>query len=55
LLSEAIRECIRNGLTPDCAVDGEGYSSSEIKSINEFEFDDLIKKLEKIEDRETSK
>jgi len=55
LLSEAIQECIRNGLTPDCAVDGEGGASSEITSINEFEFIDLLNKLKKIEDRQTSK
>lgn len=55
LISEAVRECIRNGLTPDCAIDGEGGASSEITSINELEIFDLLKKLEKIKGRKALK
>jgi hypothetical protein len=42
-------------MVPDCAVDGEGYVSREITSINELEILDLIRILKEIEDQKTSK
>jgi hypothetical protein len=53
LIYEAVRECIKKGRTPDCAVDGEGGVSPDINTINEFEFRDLILKLQEIEDGKT--
>ena len=49
LVSEAIRICLKNGLTPHCAIDGEGRISAEITTINLREIWDLIKNLDKIE------
>lgn len=54
LVSRTIRHCLNNGLVPNCAIDGEGFTSSEITVINELDILDLIRNLEEIEEREAS-
>lgn len=49
LVQEAVKYCLRRGVTPDCSVGGDnGRCDGDVQGLNMLEYQDLLEKLEYI-------